>query len=126
MSDVRVLIVDDQEPFRRAMAAVVDATEGFVVVGAATTGEESLAAAKETRPDLVLMDVNLPGIDGVEASRRLTKDPDGPVVFLLSTYDEDQLEASGCGAATYIPKGAFGPERLSVEWNSARRVTSED
>jgi DNA-binding NarL/FixJ family response regulator len=126
MSDVRVLIVDDQEPFRRAMAAVVDATEGFAVVGAATTGEESLAAAQETRPDLVLMDVNLPGIDGVEASRRLTTDPDGPVVFLLSTYDEDQLEASGCGAATYIPKGAFGPERLSAEWNSARRVSSED
>jgi DNA-binding NarL/FixJ family response regulator len=126
MSDVRVLIVDDQEPFRRAMAAVVDATEGFVVVGTATTGEESLVAATATRPDLVLMDVNLPGIDGVEASRRLTTDPHGPVVFLLSTYDEDQLDASGCGAAAYIPKGAFGPERLSAEWNGARRVTSED
>jgi DNA-binding NarL/FixJ family response regulator len=125
MSEVRVLIVDDQEPFRRAMAAVVDATEGFVVVGAATTGEESLAAATDTRPDLVLMDVNLPGIDGVEASRRLTAAPDGPVVFLLSTYDEDQLEASGCGAATYIPKAAFGPERLSAEWNGARRVSGE-
>jgi DNA-binding NarL/FixJ family response regulator len=126
MSDVRVLIVDDQEPFRRAMAAVVDATEGFVVVGAATTGEESLVAAEELGPDLVLMDVNLPGIDGVEASRRLTNGTDGPVVFLLSTYDEDQLDAGGCGAATYIPKGAFGPERLSAEWYGARRVTGED
>ena len=125
MSEVRVLIVDDQEPFRRAMAAVVDATEGFVVVGAVTTGEESLVAAIDTRPDLVLMDVNLPGIDGVEASRRLTSAADGPVVFLLSTYDEDQLEAHGCGAATYIPKGAFGPERLSAEWNGARGVAGE-
>ena len=125
MSEVRVLIVDDQEPFRRAMAAVVDATEGFVVVGTATTGEESLVAATDARPDLVLMDVNLPGIDGVEASRRLTAEPNGPVVFLLSTYDEDQVDASGAGAATYIPKAAFGPERLSAEWNGARRVPGE-
>jgi DNA-binding NarL/FixJ family response regulator len=122
MSEVRVLIVDDQEPFRRAMAAVVDATEGFVVVGTATTGEESLVAAEETGPDLVLMDVNLPGIDGVEASRRLTSAPDGPVVFLLSTYDEDQLDSGGCGAATYIPKGSLGPERLSAEWYGVRGV----
>jgi len=126
VSEVRVLIVDDQEPFRRAMAAVVDATAGFVVVGSATTGEESLEAAADTRPDLVLMDVNLPGIDGVEASRRLTAAPGGPVVFLLSTYDEDQVDASGCGAATYIPKGAFGPERLSAEWDRAGRVPSGD
>jgi DNA-binding NarL/FixJ family response regulator len=126
MGEVRVLIVDDQEPFRRAMAAVVDATAGFVVVGAATTGEESLVAAAATAPDLVLMDVNLPGIDGVEASRRLTADPDGPVVFLLSTYDEDQLDAAGCGAAAYIPKGAFGPERLSAEWDRVTRVAGED
>ena len=61
MAEVRVLIVDDQEPFRRAMGAVVEETDGFVVVGSATSGEESLTAAAELRPDLVLMDVNLPG-----------------------------------------------------------------
>jgi two-component system response regulator AlgR len=126
MGDVRVLIVDDQEPFRLAMAAVVAETDGFVVVGAATTGEESLVAAAETAPDLVLMDVNLPGIDGVEASRRLTAEPGGPVVFLLSTYDEDQVDASGAGAARYIPKAAFGSERLSAAWYDVTRVTSED
>ena len=60
-----------------------------------TTGEESLAAAAELHPDLVLMDVNLPGIDGIEATRRLTATPDGPVVVLLSTYDEDQVDARG-------------------------------
>ena len=92
----------------------------------ATTGEESLVAAAETAPDLVLMDVNLPGIDGVEASRRLTAEPGGPVVFLLSTYDEDQVDASGAGAATYIAKAAFGSERLSAAWYDATRVASED
>ena len=118
MAQVRVLIVDDQEPFRRAMASIVEATDGFEVVGAATTGEESLEAAPTLRPDLVLMDVNLPGIDGIEATRRLVSGG-GPVVFLLSTYDEDQVDASGCGAAAYIPKAALGPERLAVEWRDA-------
>jgi DNA-binding NarL/FixJ family response regulator len=120
--EVRVLIVDDQEPFRRAMSAVVDATEGFVVVGAATSGEESLVVASDTGPDLVLMDVNLPGIDGVEATRRLTAGADGPVVVLLSTYDEDQVDAAGCGAAAYIPKAAFGSDQLSTAWRDATRA----
>ncbi len=119
MEEIRVLIVDDQEPFRRAMGAVVEATDGFVVVGSATSGEESVAAAAELRPHLVLMDVNLPGIDGIEATRRLTSGPDGPVVVLLSTYDEDQFDLDGCGAAAYVAKAAFGPDRLSAAWADA-------
>jgi two-component system response regulator AlgR len=117
--EVRVLIVDDQEPYRRAMAAVVEETDGFVMVGAATTGEESLVAAAELGPDLVLMDVNLPGIDGIEAARRLASGPDGPVVVLLSTYDEDQFELDGSGAAAYVAKAAFGPDHLSEIWAAA-------
>ena len=119
MADVRVLIVDDQDPFRRAMGTVVDATEGFVVIGYATTGEESLVAADSLSPDLVLMDVNLPGIDGIEASRALTSAPGGPVVILLSTHDEDQFDRSGSGATAYVAKAAFGPDRLSEVWSSA-------
>lgn len=125
MAEVRVLIVDDQEPFRRAMAAVVDATDGFTVVGSATTGEESLVASAELGPDLVLMDVNLPGIDGIEATRRLLAGPAAPVVVLLSTYDEDQVDAAGCGAAAYVPKAAFGPDRLSAVWDGAARASGE-
>jgi two-component system response regulator AlgR len=125
MSEVRVLVVDDQAPFRQALAAVVDATPGFEVVGTATTGEESLSVAADAAPDLVLMDVHLPGLDGIEAARRLTAGPHGPVVFLLSTYDEDELDAAGSGAATYIPKGAFGPERLSAAWHEATRMTGQ-
>jgi CheY-like chemotaxis protein len=121
MSDLRVLVVDDQEPFRRAMTAVVDETEGFVVVGSAASGEESLAMATELLPDLVLMDVNLPGIDGIEATRRLRVGAQPPVVILLSTYDEDQFDLAGCGAASYIAKAAFGPDRLSEAWAVAAR-----
>jgi two-component system response regulator AlgR len=126
VSEVRVLIVDDQEPYRRAMAAVVEETDGFVVVGSATTGEESLAAAAELDPDLVLMDVNLPGIDGIEAARRLAAAPHGPVVVLLSTYDEDHVDLGGSGAAAYVAKAAFGPDRLSEAWHGARGVAGRD
>jgi CheY-like chemotaxis protein len=118
--EVRVLVVDDQEPFRRAMSAVVEETDGFVVVGSATSGEESLDAVATLHPDLVLMDVNLPGVDGLEATRQMTREPDGPVVVLLSTYDEDEFDASTTGAAAYIAKAAFGPDRLSEVWYAAR------
>jgi CheY-like chemotaxis protein len=122
VTDVRVLVVDDQEPFRRAMAAVVEETDGFVIVGAVASGEESLVAVAELAPDLVLMDVNLPGIDGIEATRRLREGGTGPVVVLLSTYDEDEFEFAGSGAAAYVTKAAFGPERLVEEWAAAAEV----
>ena len=125
MAEVRVLIVDDQEPFRRAMAAVVAETDGFVVVGSAASGEEALALAAALRPDLVLMDVHLPGIDGIEATRRLTGSPGGPVVVLLSTYDQDEFDLAGCGAASYVPKAAFGPDRLSAAWEEATGRVSD-
>jgi CheY-like chemotaxis protein len=121
MPELRVLVVDDQEPYRRAMSAVVDETDGFVVVGFADSGEQSLAMAAELLPDLVLMDVNLPGMDGIEATRRLRALEDAPVVMLLSTYDEDEFDLAGCGAASYIAKAAFGPDRLSQAWHATDR-----
>ena len=121
MTIVRVLLVDDQAPFLRAMSAVVDETAGFEVVGEAWSGEESIMASTELRPDLVLMDVNLPGIDGVEATRRLRAGGSGPVVVLLSTYDEDAGEQfiAQSGAAAYVTKSSFGPDRLREVWAAA-------
>ncbi len=121
MAVVRVLVVDDQEPFRNAMSAVVEETDGFEVVGAVASGEESVTATADLNPDLVLMDVNLPGVDGIEATRmiRALGDGDAPVVVLLSTYDEDEFDHHGSGAAAYVPKGSFGPERLVQEWDAA-------
>jgi two-component system response regulator AlgR len=123
--DVRVLIVDDQEPFRMAARMVVDATDGFEVVGEAETGEDSVAMASELKPDLVLMDVNLPGINGLDATRQILEraagDPGTVVVLLLSTYEEEEYapRAAECGAAAYIPKAVFGPDRLESAWASA-------
>jgi CheY-like chemotaxis protein len=118
---VSVLIVDDQSPFLRAMSAVVEETDGFHVVASACSGEEAIMAGRALQPDLVLMDVNLPGIDGLEATRRLLRRPSPPVVLLLSTYDEDAGARfiADSGAAAYITKSAFGPDRLREAWAAA-------
>jgi CheY-like chemotaxis protein len=123
---VRVLVVDDEEIFRRAMADVVAETAGFVVVGTAVSGVESLAAAAATQPDLVLMDVNLPGIDGIEAARRLRSADRSPIVLLLSTYDESDVDYASAGAAGYITKAAFGPDRLAEAWAAASHDPGPD
>jgi DNA-binding NarL/FixJ family response regulator len=120
---VRVLIVDDQEPFRMAARLVVESTDGFEVVGEAETGEDSVSMAKELTPDLVLMDVNLPGINGLDATRQILADgANTAVVLLLSTYEEDEYapRAAECGAAAYIPKAVFGPDRLESAWAAAK------
>jgi DNA-binding NarL/FixJ family response regulator len=120
---VRVLIVDDQEPFRMAARLVVEATDGFEVVGEAETGEDSVEMARDLKPDLVLMDVNLPGINGLDATRQILGGQTDPVVvLLLSTYEEEEYapRAAECGASAYIPKAVFGPDRLESAWEAAR------
>jgi DNA-binding NarL/FixJ family response regulator len=118
MAHVRVLVVDDHESFRRTAAAVVEATDGFHVVGSAGSGEEALAVAASIGPDLVLMDVNLPGIDGLEATRRMHALSPPPAVILLSTYDEEEFDgpARECGALGYLAKSSFGTDRLAAMW----------
>jgi DNA-binding NarL/FixJ family response regulator len=119
---VRVLIVDDQEPFRMAARMVVEATDGFEVVGESETGEDAVQHARELNPDLVLMDVNLPGINGLDATRQILQDTDRVIILLLSTYEEAEYapRAAECGAAAYIPKSSFGPDRLADAWEAAK------
>jgi len=118
---VRVLIVDDQEPFRLAARMVVEATDGFEVVGEVETGEDSVRAADDLDPDLILMDVNLPGINGLEATRQILVSSHRVVILILSTYEEEEYgpRAAESGAAGYIPKSSFGPDRLVEAWTAA-------
>src|SRR3979411_2395559 len=118
---VRVLIVDDQAPFRMAARAVVDATDDFEVVGEAETGEASVQMAHELKPDLVLMDVNLPGINGLDATRQILADLNPVVVLLLSTYEAAEYapRAAECGASASIPKSEFMPDKLTEAYPEA-------
>jgi two-component system response regulator AlgR len=122
---VQVLICDDQETFRAAAREVVNATDGFEVVGETETGEESVVAAKRLRPNLVLMDVHLPGIDGLEASRRIKAEQAEVVVLLLSTYDREDFATriAGSGASAFIAKASFGPDSLSDAWLKSSNTT---
>jgi DNA-binding NarL/FixJ family response regulator len=119
---VRVLIVDDQEPFRLVARDVVDLADGFEVVGEAETGEASLDAVRSLNPDLVLMDVNLPGMDGLAATKKILAESPGQVIVLvLSTYEAEEYgpRAAEAGASAYIPKSQFGPEQLEDAWAAA-------
>jgi DNA-binding NarL/FixJ family response regulator len=122
---VQVLLVDDQVAFRRAAARVLARMPDFELIGEVDTGEASVTAARELKPDLLLMDVHLPGIDGPEATRRILADEDHaesrPIVFLLSTYEASEYadRTAACGARAYLPKAEFGPSVLQAAWLAA-------
>lgn len=117
-STVRVLLVDDQETFRSAARLVVELAAGFSLAGEAETAEEALDLARAEEYDLVLMDINLPGIDGLEATRQLTTEHPGLRVIVLSTYEAAEYEtrAIHAGAIGFISKSEFGPDRLIEAW----------
>ena len=111
---IRVLIVDDQPPFRAAARTVVSLLDGWEVVAEVDSGEAAVAAADRTEPVLVLMDINLPGISGIEATRRIVAAHPATRVVLMSTYQADDLpaDAADCGASAYVRKEDLTPRVL--------------
>ena len=108
---IRVLVVDDQQLVRAGLRAVL-AEGAMEVVGECADGAEAVEAARRLRPDVVLMDVRMRGMDGPEATRRIREQPGAPPVLALTTYDDDDtLEASlTAGAAGFLLKDAPGEE----------------
>jgi DNA-binding NarL/FixJ family response regulator len=105
---IRVVIVDDQTAVREGLATMLDLLDDVTVVGTAAGGEQALAAVAEHHPDVVLMDLNMPGMDGVTATRRLAAEHPGTRVVVLTTYADDSsvLSALRAGALGYLTKEA--------------------
>jgi len=120
VSRLRVVIADDQPMMRAGFKAVLEATGSIEVVAEAATGEEAVAAAEAHRPDVVLMDIRMPGMDGIEATRRLPRQR----VLILTTFglDEYIIEALRAGASGFLLKDA--PTREVVE--AVRAVAAGD
>jgi len=102
----RVLLVDDQTLFRAGLARILDEDPRMEVVGQAADGIEALQLVQELRPDIVLMDLKMPRMDGVEATKRLVEDHPGIKVLILATFETDRyvLQALRAGASGYILK----------------------
>ncbi|MEU4383666.1 response regulator transcription factor [Promicromonospora sp. NPDC023805] len=105
---IRVLLVDDHALIRTGNSLVLAATDDIAVVGEAGTGEEAVALARALRPDVVLMDVRMPGIGGIEATRRITGAVPGTKVVVLTTFDLDvyAFESLRAGASAFLLKSA--------------------
>jgi len=109
-----IVIVDDDPRFRGIARRLLE-SEGFDVIGEAADGREALSVAGELEPDIVLLDVQLPDIDGIEVASQLTANGAGPAIVLTSTRDESdfgpQLQQSG--ARGFVPKGEISAERIT-------------
>jgi DNA-binding NarL/FixJ family response regulator len=103
---IKVLIADDQALVRSGFRMILESRDDLTVVGEAADGEQAIRLAGQTRPDVVLMDVRMPGVDGVAATARLTAAPDAPKVIILTTYDlEEPLYAAlRAGASGFLLK----------------------
>jgi two-component system, NarL family, invasion response regulator UvrY len=121
--DVRVLTVDDQERFRGVAREVIAATPGFALAGEAADGREALAAVERLAPELVLMDVRMPRMDGIEAAARLRASHPGVVVVLISIEEPVDLPALEqlAGTVPLARKQDFGPRTLRALWREHGR-----
>ena len=116
MTDVRVLIADDDDTLRRALAALIEVEDGLELVGVAVDADEAIELTQLHRPDVVLVDVKMPGGGGTRAAREILAVSPGTQVIALSAYEDHQIltEMMQAGAAGYLVKGTRGNEILEA------------
>ncbi|MGB8197993.1 MAG: response regulator transcription factor [Acidimicrobiales bacterium] len=119
-----VMVVDDQAPFRMAARAVIRRSTGFTLAGEAENGVKALELANEIHPAVVLMDINMPEMGGIEATRRIVADLPETFVILCSTYDVSDLppDAASSGARAYVNKEQLGATTLRHLWEQRNEV----
>ncbi|HUO70042.1 MAG TPA: response regulator transcription factor [Solirubrobacteraceae bacterium] len=118
VANVKVMVVDDQEVFRDVARELITATDGFALVGEATSGESALQAMDELMPDLVVMDVRMPGMGGIDAADALLRRYPDRVVLLVSIFEltaPPPVSPSG-RAVPFVRKAALGKEVLRDVW----------
>lgn len=117
-----VLVADDHPTFRRGLRAVFDSVDGFAVVGEAADGESAVALAAELQPDVVVMDLNMPGLNGIDATRRIVAADGQVAVLVLTMLDQDEavFAAMRAGARGYVVKGADTEDVLRALESVAR------
>jgi len=117
-----VVLVDDHPLVRQGMRAVIDAHDGIDVVGEASDGDEAVRVCIETSPDVVLMDLQMPGVGGVEATRQLRTRLPSTAVLMLTMYDDDAMvfEAVASGASGYLLKGSDGSDIVAAIRSAAQ------
>jgi len=118
---MRILIVDDEAPARARLASLLEGLGGHEVVGQAANGADALEECARLRPDLILMDIRMPGIDGLEAAARLSLAPEPPAIIFVTAYGDHALEAFETEAVDYLLKPVRS-ERLAEALKKARRL----
>ncbi len=121
-ADLRVLLVDDQQLMREGLRTLLEMEEGITIVGEAADGDAAVQGFEDLSPDVVLMDIRMPKMDGVEATRRIRgRSPDAKIL-MLTTFDEDELvfEAVRAGARGYLLKDLSGAELAAAVRDVAR------
>ncbi len=114
-----VLVVDDQAPFRLAARAVLRRLDGFEFAGEAANGRQAVELVGDLRPALVLMDINMPEMNGIEATRRITATYPETAIILCSTHDAKDMppDAASSGAIAYVSKEHLSADALRRLWD---------
>jgi DNA-binding NarL/FixJ family response regulator len=116
LEKIKVLLVDDHAIMRDGIRALLSLNSDIEIVGEASEGKEAVARSQELAPDVIVMDIAMPGMDGLEATRRIVKQSPRTRILILTQHDDNQyvLSAIKAGAAGYLPKRALGSELVSA------------